>query len=73
MVQTSEEVYGNMTEELTVFFDAAENIVHIVREEALPVQHSLYQASNCAQRHLLCVSVAVPLSIRVSVCINQGM
>ena len=46
---------------LTVFLDAAEDVVDVVGEEALCVQHGLYEAGDRAQRHVLCVRMAVPL------------
>jgi len=47
--------------ELTVFFDATEDIVHVVGEETLCIEHGLDHACNGTKRHVLRVRVAVPL------------
>jgi hypothetical protein len=46
---------------LTIFFDATEDVVYVVGEEASGVKHRLNQAGDRAERHLLVMRVLVPL------------
>ena len=46
---------------LTVFLDAAEDVVDVVWEESLCVQHCLDEAGDGAEGHVLCMCMAVPL------------
>lgn len=45
----------------TIFLDSAENVVDVVGEEPFCVEHSLNQASNRSERHLLSMRVFIPL------------
>ena len=46
---------------LTVLLDAAEDVVDVVGEEALCVEHGLDEAGDGAEGHVFCVCVSVPL------------
>ncbi len=46
---------------LTILLDAAEDVVDVVWEEALRIEHRLDQTGDSAKRHVLCVRVSVPL------------
>lgn len=46
---------------LTIFFNSAENVVDVVGEEALRIQHRLNKTSDGAEGHVLRVRVPVPL------------
>ena len=49
----------------TVFFDTAENVVHVIRKETAGVEHCLNQPGNRPQRHVFCVGMSVPLGTTV--------
>lgn len=51
-----------MRGERTIFLDAAENVVHVVWEEALCIEHRLNEPRDRTERHLLGVRVTVPLN-----------
>lgn len=46
---------------LTIFFDPTEDIVYVVREEALGVKHCLDKAGDRAKGHLFIMRMLVPL------------
>lgn len=46
---------------LTIFFDATEDIVYVVREEALGIEHRLDKAGDRAKGHLFIMRMLVPL------------
>jgi len=45
----------------TILLDSTENVVDIVREEPFGIEHSLDQAGNRSQRHVLGMCMSVPL------------
>jgi len=47
--------------QLTVFFDATKDIVDVIWEEPLGVEHRLDEACDRPEWHRLVVSVSVPL------------
>jgi hypothetical protein len=55
------DVEGEDRTPLTVFFDATQDIVHVVREEPFGVKHRLDKPSDRAKWHLLIMRVLVPL------------
>ena len=45
----------------TVFLDTTENVVNVVREEPLCIQHGLDHARDGAERHVFCMRMTIPL------------
>lgn len=50
-----------MGERRTIFLDTTEDIVDVVREEPLCVQHSLDHAGDGAEGHVFCMCMTIPL------------
>lgn len=48
----------------TVFLDASEDVVYIIREESLRVKHRLDQSCDGAQRHIFRVCMTIPLLMK---------
>ena len=48
----------------TVFLDSTQDVVDVVREEALRVKHRLDEPRNRSEGHVFRVCVAVPLGRR---------
>ena len=46
---------------LTIFFNAPEDIVNIIGEEATGVQHGLDKTRNGTNRHVLGMGMSIPL------------